>query len=198
MAATPIKKCVFPYFIQQAIANTKLDYFTDWGRHRVRSLFCWKKVILDFSSRRLGWVCTFWWDFNIISFFNAICGLLTKRANINTHQHGHFLGDIPLNAHYRNTVRKERTLDPGTSAYIHGHIAAEWTHWWLDHGRLNVIFTLQVFVIVDVRLESTQLWKKCFKNILYSDRRVSNLPPVIPGDSWVLKEYISLPCESDT
>ena len=144
----------------QAIANTKLDYFTDWGRHRVRSLFCWKKkVILDFYSRRLGWVCTFWWDFNIISFLM-------------------------------------RFVD--TSAYIHANIAAEWTDWWLDHGRLNVIFTLQVLVIVDVRLESTQLWKKCFKNILYSDRRVSNLPPVLPRDSWVLKEYISSPCESDT
>ena len=104
MAATPIKKCVFTYFIQQAIANTKLDYFTDWGRHRVRSLFCFKKkVILDFCSRRLGWVCTFWWDFNIISFFNAICGLLTKRANINTHQAWPFSGwhsfECPLQEH---------------------------------------------------------------------------------------------------
>ena len=27
--ATPIKKCVFTYFIQQAMANSKLDYFTD-------------------------------------------------------------------------------------------------------------------------------------------------------------------------
>ena len=51
--------------------------------------------------------------------------------------------------------------------------------------RLNVTFFLQVLFIVDVRLAYRQLWKKCFKNILYSDRRVSNLPPVLPGDIFL-------------
>ena len=86
MEATPLKKCVFTYFIQQAIAHSKLDYLTHWERHRVRSLFCWKKkcIVFFFTSIRMSLHVLV--RFQHYFFFNAICGLLTKRANINTHQ----------------------------------------------------------------------------------------------------------------
>ena len=136
-------------------------------------------------------------------FFNEICGLLTKRANMSTHQALAIFRvtpsiECPLQEH---STQREKSGPGYKRVYPRAHccrmntLVIRLIH---CRGRLNMTFSSQVFVIVDVRLESTQLWKKCFKNILYSDRRVSNLPPVIPGDSWVLKEYISSPCESDT
>ena len=137
-------------------------------------------------------------------FFNEIYGLLTKRANMSTHQ---ALAIFRVTFHWMpitGTQYATREVWPRVQARISSctlhccrmnTLVIRSIH---CRGRLNVTFSSQVFVIVDVRLESTQLWKKCFKNILYSDRRVSNLPPVLPGDSWVLKEYISSPCESDT
>ena len=90
------KKSVFTHFIQQAIANSKLDYFTDWGRHRVRSLFCccfkigceknntfkhsFKKISeknnigFFFTSIRMSLHVLV--RFQHYFFFNAICGLL--------------------------------------------------------------------------------------------------------------------------
>ena len=171
-----------------------------------------KTIILDFSPRRLGWVYRFWWGFNIISFFacvadalnffNAICGLLTKRANIKLTKHWPFSGwhsfECPLQEHGtqgENSGPGYKRVYPRAHCCRMNTLVIRSIH---CRGRLNVTFSLQVFVIVDVRLESAQLWKKCFKNILYSDRRVPNLPPVLPRDSWVLKEYISSSCESDT
>ena len=103
-------------------------------------------------------------------FFNEICGLLTKRANMNTHQ---ALAIFRVTFHWMpitgtHYATRENSGPGYKRVYPRAHCCRMNTlvirsiH---CRGRLNVTFSSQVFVIVDVRLESTQLWKKCFKNI---------------------------------